>query len=154
MTATSPYPASGGTYILLVELASPVVIVVGKIGSIPFEMGVYAYVGSAFGPGGLAARLHRYIVGPRKIHWHIDHLLERAEVIGTLHKADPERRECHWARWIGSRAKTRVRGFGSSDCRCESHLFLVGAAKSSEDLVAAAGCDLKATYTSEVNDGL
>ena len=149
-----PYPASGGTYILLVELASPVVIGVGKLGAIPFDMGVYAYVGSAFGPGGLAARLHRYIGGPRKIHWHVDYLLEWAEVIGTLHKADPERRECHWARWLGSRAKAHVPGFGSSDCCCESHLFLVGDATRSEHLLAAAGCELKATARSEVSDGL
>lgn len=150
MTATSPIPASGGTYILLVELASPAAIGVGRLGSIPFDAGVYAYVGSAFGPGGLAARLHRYIGGPRKTHWHIDHLLEPAEVIGALHRADIERRECNWARWVGERAKARVPGFGSSDCRCESHLFFVGDAKRAEDLVAAAGCELKAVFRSEV----
>lgn len=154
MTAIAPYPASGGTYVLLVELASPVAISVGRLGSIHFDAGIYAYVGSAFGPGGLAARLRRYIVGPRKTHWHIDHLLERAAVTGALHRADLERRECHWARWVGNRAKAHVPGFGSSDCRCESHLFFVGNAKRSEDLVAAAGCELKAIARTEVNDGL
>jgi Uri superfamily endonuclease len=154
MTATSLFPASGGTYILLVELASPIAIAVGRLGPIPFDAGVYAYVGSAFGPGGLAARLHRYIVGPRKIHWHIDHLLGRAEVIGALHRADLERRECNWARWVGNRAKAHAPGFGSSDCRCESHLFFIGDTEKSEDLVAAAGCELKAIVRSEVNDGL
>jgi Uri superfamily endonuclease len=154
MTAISPHPASGGTYILLVELASPVAIAVGRLGSISFEAGVYAYVGSAFGPGGLAARLHRHIVGPRKIHWHIDYLLERATVIGTLHRAEVERGECKWARWVGTRAKAHVPGFGSSDCRCESHLFFLGDAERSEELAAIAGCELKATVRSAVNDGL
>ena len=154
MTVTSPYPASGGTYILLVELASPVSIAVGKLGAIRFEKGVYAYVGSALGPGGLTARLGRYGRGPRRKHWHIDYLLEHGKILGTVTRRGSDRRECCWAEWIGPQTLDSVPGFGSSDCRCGSHLFFVGNHSKSEELMAAAGCELTATARSEVSDGL
>jgi Uri superfamily endonuclease len=119
-------------------------IKVGKIGDLTFKQGTYAYVGSAHGPGGLAARLGRYEVGPRSLHWHIDYLLQQADFVGALYRADDLRRECSWARWVAKTARDCVPGFGSSDCRCESHLFFVGNAATREELARAAGCELKA----------
>jgi len=147
MTSRKQKPASGGTYILLLELSSLITIEIGRIGERTFEAGCYAYVGSALGPGGLAARLHRYTSGPRNNHWHIDYLLEHARVIGALFRADDDRRECNWARWVGEWTPRRIPRFGSSDCRCESHLFFVGNRKKTEEMAQAAGCELKATIT-------
>jgi len=42
------------------------------------EEGVYAYVGSA--KRGIKARVLRYLSKNKKKHWHIDHLLEKAEI--------------------------------------------------------------------------
>ena len=137
-------PSSGGTYIVLVELAAPTTITIGKLGDLSLIAGVYAYVGSAHGPGGLAARLRRYAVGPRRLHWHIDYLLEKVELIGAIFRADAERRECSWACWVANHAQGRVPGFGSSDCRCASHLFLVGDADEMREMIRACECQLKA----------
>ena len=139
--------SSSGTYILLVELLSPTAIEIGRLGQIRFEAGISAYVGSAFGPGGLAARLRRYTTGPRRTHWHIDYLLEHANVRGALVSDDSTRLECQWSGWLAARARAWVPDFGSSDCRCASHLFFVGDDASAEEMVRAAGCDLKASTT-------
>ncbi len=61
----------------------------GRLGgrSVELEPGVYAYVGSAFGPGGLAARLRRHLCGERRrLWWHIDWLLSSrgASVVGAF----------------------------------------------------------------------
>ncbi len=61
----------------------------GKLGGrgVELEPGVYAYVGSAFGPGGLAARLRRHLCGARRrLWWHIDRLLSSrgARVVGAF----------------------------------------------------------------------
>jgi Uri superfamily endonuclease len=139
-------PSASGTYILLVRLSASHAIEIGRLGTIEFDAGVYSYVGSAFGPGGLAARLRRAALGPRRLHWHIDYVLGEAAVVGALVKDDNTRRECCWAQWVGKRAQSAVPGFGSSDCRCTSHFFFVGDKKRVEEMVRAAGYDLKATF--------
>jgi Uri superfamily endonuclease len=140
-------PSSGGTYIVLVELAAPTTITIGKLGDLSLIAGFYAYVGSAHGPGGLAARLRRYDVGPQRLHWHIDYLLAKADLTGAIFRADAERRECSWAQWVADQAQDRVPGFGSSDCRCASHLFLIGGAEEMREMTRACGCQLKALAT-------
>jgi Uri superfamily endonuclease len=149
-----PISSEGGTYILLVELPSPISIEVGRLGAISFDAGVYAYVGSALGPGGLAARLGRYAAGPTGKHWHIDYLLEHAEVRGALVNTNGARLECSWSAWVEARTQTATAGFGSSDCHCTSHLYFVGDNEEGEEIIRAAGCELKASALSEVNNGL
>jgi Uri superfamily endonuclease len=151
MTSRHHVPVATGTYILLAELGSPGTIEIGKIGSFLFAAGTYAYIGSAFGPGGLAARLSRYASGAGRRHWHIDFLLDQGEVVGALVGTDERRRECAWANWTEERTLGNVPGFGSSDCRCKSHLFFVGNDEKAEEMVRAAGCELKVTYFDRQN---
>ncbi|MBT8467436.1 MAG: DUF123 domain-containing protein, partial [Deltaproteobacteria bacterium] len=42
------------------ELSGPTEVEVGRLGTICFDAPFYVYVGSAFGPGGLAARLRAH----------------------------------------------------------------------------------------------
>jgi Uri superfamily endonuclease len=97
---------------------------VGKLGVFNFPAGVYAYAGSALGPGGLAARLARHLRHPKPLHWHIDYLRahSRPRVIWLLENEGD--RECIWAEVMSQMdgASRPVPGFGSSDCRCLSHL--------------------------------
>ncbi len=65
-----------GIYFLLIKLAISKEIVIGKLGSMQFRKGYYIYVGSAMGNGGLRARVGRHLSGQKKMHWHIDYLLE------------------------------------------------------------------------------
>jgi Uri superfamily endonuclease len=71
---TNPSPPSPkGTYIFLSYLDSASDIQMNKKGrTCHFSVGWYAYVGSAFGPGGLKARLNRHYAGSGKAHWNID----------------------------------------------------------------------------------
>lgn len=147
-------PEAGGTYVLLVELPTRTAVDVGRLGRLDLDAGVYAYVGSAHGSGGLSARLGRYFVGPERRHWHIDFLLEHAEVAGAFYRVENRRFECEWAGWLEARTGRFIPGFGSSDCRCSSHLFFVGDARELEEMIRDVGCELKATHFSESDDGL
>ena len=71
----------------------------------------YAYAGSA--KKNLTYRVERHY--SREKNWHIDYLLESSEIIESyLSSMD----ECEIARELS------MRSFGSSACRCYSHLFI------------------------------
>ncbi len=106
-----------GVYVLLIELPKSAEIQVGHLGKIKFKTGFYAYVGSAL--GGLEARISRHLRKEKKIHWHIDYLLAWARIKEVYVDYG---KECDIARKL-SEYFTCIRGFGSSDCDCKSHLF-------------------------------
>ena len=114
-----------GTYVLI--LASSVFrqIQVGSVGELRVKPGFYAYVGSAFGWGGLVGRLLHHLAIGQHPHWHIDHLRTVTRLEEIWYSYDDHRREHQWSDLLGrSRgASTPMIGFGASDCRCESHLF-------------------------------
>jgi len=113
-----------GTYALLLCAAEEQSIEVGALGDMVVRPGTYVYVGSAFGPGGLRARVGRHARGDGALHWHVDYLraVTRLEAVWYTH--DPERRECTWAEVLRARsgATVPVDGFGASDCACSAHL--------------------------------
>ncbi|MEE8421341.1 MAG: GIY-YIG nuclease family protein [Dehalococcoidia bacterium] len=115
-----------GAYILLLRLARDEEIEVGRLGVVRFRRGEYGYVGSAL--GGLDARIARHLRAEKKRHWHIDYVLERASVTGVLEFEGATRIECRLSDALaGSGASTTpVQRFGSSDCRCLSHLHYFG----------------------------
>jgi len=108
-------------------------ITVGKLGTVTFPAGYYLYVGSALGPGGLEARLARHRPSTssgqrrcdKKLHWHIDYLLEHAQLVEVWSAATEDKLECLWAQVARELpdSEVTVPGFGSSDCRCPSHLI-------------------------------
>ncbi|MES9955601.1 MAG: GIY-YIG nuclease family protein [Sedimenticola sp.] len=114
-----------GTYVLVFRLAHHERILAGGMGQLDLEPGWYAYVGSAFGPGGVAARCHHHRRVSRRPHWHIDYLGAVAELRAIWFSHDPQRREHQWAGLLAaSRGACRpYPGFGASDCSCVSHLF-------------------------------
>lgn len=109
-----------GSYILLAELATESNISVGKLGHISFPKAWYAYVGSAM--NGLRARLARHLRREKKFHWHIDYLVREAEVKEITLCPSEKRVECSLARVLAGRFQS-IPGFGSSDCKCRSHLY-------------------------------
>ncbi len=116
-----------GSYILLIRLSEAETISPGSLAEVHFPGGYYAYVGSAL--SGLESRLNRHLRRDKKRHWHIDYLLPKASItdiiIGETGDRRPEtgdRVECAIARALGSQFDA-IPGFGSSDCRCPSHLF-------------------------------
>lgn len=76
--------AVGGTYTLVVRLEQPARIGFGAAGDRDLQPGWYAYVGSAFGPGGFARidRHRRLASGVCQTrHWHIDYLLGHSAAV-------------------------------------------------------------------------
>ena len=113
-----------GTYVLLLECNDSYELSIGKLGKMLTEPGCYLYVGSAFGPGGIKARVrHHQRLAPRP-HWHIDYLHTVAGLVDTwcVHGL---RREHDWAQSLmqNEAAAVSLKGFGSSDCHCVAHLF-------------------------------
>ncbi|MGM0404931.1 MAG: GIY-YIG nuclease family protein [Thermoplasmatota archaeon] len=90
------------------------------MGEIEFEPGFYLYIGSA--QNGLEHRINRHLREDKKKHWHIDYLLEYGQVIDIKVKEGDSKEECLLAEKI-ERFTEKIHDFGSSDCRCDSHLF-------------------------------
>jgi len=113
-----------GTYFLLIEVKKDIRPKIGSLGRIKFKKGVYVYVGSAL--NNLEKRIERHKKMSQGIgvkHWHIDYLLSQPQVrLLDIYYKEGGREECKTARQFASFAEG-VKGFGCSDCRCESHLF-------------------------------
>jgi len=117
-----------GTYVLIVENHADTEIEIGKIGSIEFKRGFYAYVGSAL--SGLEQRIGRHLRAPgdnKKLHWHIDYFLAcpTVEVKEVAFAETDGRKECEIAAKLEmKKGLEHIANFGCSDCTCGSHLFL------------------------------
>ena len=132
LTSFQSLPKQAGSYALFIALETVQHVCVGRLGPTVFRPGVYVYLGSAAGPGGLRARLGRHLRGSDKRHWHIDHLRAVGAVIGfcaVRHQvldsiSTPV--ECRWSRALAARpdVKLPLSDFGCSDCKagCPAHL--------------------------------
>jgi endonuclease-3 len=115
-----------GTYTLVVSLDEDARIAFGAAGERGLASGTYAYVGTAFGPGGFSrVERHRELArGERDVrHWHVDYLLGHpaSHVEAVVTSADVDA-ECGVAARLGRRLSP-VTGLGASDCDCATHLF-------------------------------
>jgi Uri superfamily endonuclease len=112
-----------GTYILLANLDKTQKIKPGKLPETDYEKGIYLYVGRA--RTGLQARIKRHIRSQKKLFWHVDYLLQKAKIMDIWIRQDPiaECRTADEIRHSRPPAPKAIQGFGSSDCRCRSHLF-------------------------------
>jgi len=124
---TDQLPTASGSYVLVLEVKHTRVLTIGRLGKVRLSAGVYAYTGSAFGSGGLRARLGRYLRGESVKHWHIDHVRAVAEVHACFYTVSDTRLECIWSQALAAipGATIPVQGFGASDCRsgCAAHLI-------------------------------
>ncbi len=109
-----------GSYVLLIKVSGKQVITIGRLKAVYFPGGCYAYVGSAM--GGFKSRLNRHIRKDKKLHWHIDYLLQKAAITNIILCQTEDRLECAIARTLSCQFDS-IPGFGSSDCKCPSHLF-------------------------------
>lgn len=114
-----------GLYILAIWLNRGKEISVGALGSAYFPPGLYVYIGSA--QKALQARIRRHLSKKKRLFWHIDYLLEGAEVIGIRSLAGPKEDECRLSeKFSQSGGEVVMKGFGASDCSCPSHLYYFG----------------------------
>lgn len=119
--------ANGGAYVLIIQLKDDRTSIIGSLGECHFQSGFYAYVGSALGPGGFNRISHHIRVsrGENKVRkWHIDYLTSVSTIIGVYKVFTRERLECAIATsMLNDLRLSSIRGFGSSDCNCRSHLY-------------------------------
>ncbi|MBD3215648.1 MAG: DUF123 domain-containing protein [Candidatus Lokiarchaeota archaeon] len=119
-----------GTYVLVINLSRRIQIKVGALGNLSFENGYYCYVGSAMANAGsstLINRILRHLRNPnlKKIHWHIDYFLKNpnTQIVRLLLLRSKFRMECEVVNVFKKEAEYSISKFGSSDCKCESHLL-------------------------------
>jgi Uri superfamily endonuclease len=117
-------PEAKGTYILIASVAQVRRWEIGSLGKFDLIPGFYAYVGSAFGAGGLRARLGHHLAATAEPHWHIDYLLQKAQISSVIISESEERNECVIAKEFMNQYQC-ILGFGSSDCKCTGHLFIL-----------------------------
>lgn len=140
MKQTLPNGAARGVYVLWLEVFGEVAV--GRFGRWRLA-GTYAYVGSAQGPGGFRRlQRHRDVAEGRNPtrRWHIDFLLAAGTWRGAfiLQTQDPSM-ECHLARMLAQQLPSAIPRFGSSDCRCPTHLFAVPDVAGFHQLMAGLG---------------
>jgi Uri superfamily endonuclease len=119
----SDLPRDCGAYVLFIQLAEPLSLDLPAFKGRVLEVGEYAYAGSAYGPGGIRARVRRHLRSVKPLRWHVD----RMTAVGRIHRIGvrPEGRECHLVGELLSLGGVPVLpGFGSSDCRtCPAHML-------------------------------
>jgi len=111
-----------GIYHLLICLEKEQEIIVGKLGKFRFPAGYYVYTGSAL--NGLENRIARHRRKRKRLHWHIDYLLQYADIIDVITHVTTEKLECFYNSKIMGLpgAQIIVPRFGASDCKCKAHL--------------------------------
>jgi len=97
---------------------------IGALGEQILPPGLYCYVGSAWGPGGLRARVRRHLRGGTMQRWHIDYVRAWATPVAVW-LAPNVRCECAWATYLleTQGARVVVPRCGASDCHCPAHLL-------------------------------
>lgn len=117
-----------GTYIIILHLPEEKQIEIGRLGKFRFTKGYYAYVGSAMGTGGLQHRISHHIHKSDHPHWHIDYLMTYSKPVEIWFTKSFEKFEHIWAKILTAMPGGNffLTGFGSSDCKCISHLYYFG----------------------------
>jgi len=109
-----------GSYLLVLHLSTNLSLTIGK-NRWDLSPGYYIYVGSAM--KGLESRIKRHLKKRKKQKWHIDYLSIHAKKIIPIPIRTTERLECKIADKMKSISDEVIPNFGSTDCKCVSHLF-------------------------------
>jgi Uri superfamily endonuclease len=122
---THVFEINRGVYALVGHLVSDHTIRIGKLGNCNVGKGYYAYIGSASGPGGLSARIKHHLRRTDRPHWHIDYLKPVSKIKEVWYSNSNRAMEHQWAAVVAKMpgARMPIKGFGSSDCGCVSHLY-------------------------------
>lgn len=120
-------PDDKGTYVLILHVAEQKRMEIGRLGTFDIRPGFYAYVGSAFGSGGLRARIAHHLEAVSAPHWHIDYLMGFAAPLEVWFAISDRKLEQDWVELLEHEPKFScpIPRFGSSDYRRSrtSHLF-------------------------------
>jgi Uri superfamily endonuclease len=116
-----------GTYAITISPSEAYRATVGSVGDVTFERGFYLYVGSA--RRNLRHRVARHLAQSKKVRWHVDYLTANPKNAVTEVAAWRHCSECEVAKVLKKGSDGWIDGFGSSDCRCGSHLVYFATAE-------------------------
>lgn len=119
INALNNFSINSGSYIIVYKLEKDEIINVGSLGNINFKSGYYLYTGSAKNNILLRTKRHKNKIKIK--HWHIDYIHPPMAYMKT-HNFINLNIECEIAKEL-SKLYSSVENFGSSDCKCVSHLF-------------------------------
>jgi Uri superfamily endonuclease len=113
-----------GIYTLIISVTKDISITVGALGTVILDKGLYCYVGSA--QVSVENRIKRHLHKDKRKFWHIDYLLasDMTKVKSVFYKEGAKTEECKISKMLAQRG-VPIRGFGSSDCRCDAHLVRI-----------------------------
>ncbi|MFW6013779.1 MAG: GIY-YIG nuclease family protein [Candidatus Nanoarchaeia archaeon] len=111
-----------GVYLLEIYVSKSKQIKIGSLGYVDFMKGSFFYVGSA--QNNLEKRIKRHLSVEKTNRWHIDYLLSNKDtkVVNVYYKIAGKDEECKTSKELSSKG-FKIKGFGSSDCKCTSHLI-------------------------------
>ena len=114
-----------GTYALAYQCKTIRLVRIGKLGALNLRQGYYLYVGSAFGPGGIKARIGYHLGESPSPHWHVDYLKPHCDLLELWVSYSNTKREQAWVDTLSKseNASIPLTGFGASDTSAASHLF-------------------------------
>ena len=116
-------PDCGGAYVLAMQFDRPVEFSFQREEHV-LAPGFFIYSGSAYGPGGIRARLRRHFRRDKKLHWHVDRLTTVADSIHAIAVENGAECEIVGRLMLSGEFLFPLEGFGSSDCtNCLSHLL-------------------------------
>jgi Uri superfamily endonuclease len=126
-----------GIYVLILKMEEEKNINVGKLGQFIFERSYYAYVGSALGG---FYRLERHLRSLKKgsvekEHWHIDFIIPCCRFMGYFFAEGLNPGLEEKLANLLSKKLNYVKGFGASDSRAPSHLFVGDNLKNLKDCI-------------------
>ena len=92
-------PRVSGIYLLLILFLDNSKVNIGKFGDLVIRKGLYVYVGSAMGSGGLRARIGRHLKTNKKLKWHIDYILsdKNSRIVGIIFSRTSKKMESDMA---------------------------------------------------------
>lgn len=112
-----------GLYVLVIQLKAKQSLSSGKLKTTEFKPGIYLYIGSA--RNGLLNRIARHLRKEKKVFWHIDYFLQKAQIkeVWVNRNFFDECQILREAKKMLKNSDFPLKKFGSSDCRCPSHLI-------------------------------
>ena len=139
-----------GIYVLILKIGKPIRQVIARMGEREFAAGFYSYTGQAH--RGLGKRLSRHLSSHKRLHWHIDYLLQAPECqIVRIYIFDLDKNtECAINQRFLHLPEVQVicPRFGASDCRqdCGAHLVYLGISSLLESRLKQVCSDAIAVY--------
>ena len=111
------------SYQLFIKVRKDINLKVGKLGRFAFPIGSYVYTG--FAKTNINKRIERHLSKKKKLHWHIDYLLNN-DYVEVINTKKSKMIECSLNK--KTNGMIIIKDFGSTDCNsgCKSHLKYLG----------------------------